>query len=344
MSAFDVKKIVSEKSKSKKKLGLDIGSFAVKAVELSSSSEKMAVSAFGSGRIASLSRQETADVIRKMLSQSGVTSKDAAISVSGPSVIERFITLPKMDEDALKGAIRFEAEKVIPFDINDCIIDHKVLGKDDRENKINVLLAAVKKDYLISRVKLVEDAGLTARLVDVDMFAAANAFLKCFKNPPDKTVAIMNMGASLTNVSILRGEVIYFARDIAMGGNDFNSVISKVLSLDAQAAEDLKLTPAGRMQDLIGCVKPVLNKLLDEVKLSFSYYENQTGKEIDQIYVSGGASGIAGLADAFQENFGSGPSVLNPMSFAEIGLGGTGSGSLEKTGASFTVAIGLALR
>ena len=344
VTASDAIKIIPTKSKLKKSLGLDIGSFAVKIVELSSSSDKMSVSAFGTVSIVNLSRQEAADSIKKLLVQSGVTLKEAAISVSGSSVIERFITLPKMDEEALKGAIKFEAEKLIPFDMSECVIDHKILGGDDRENKISVLLVAVKKDHLFSRVKLAEEAGLTVRLVDVDMFAAANAFMKCFKNPADKTVAILNMGASLTNISILRGEGVLFARDLAVGGNDFNSAISRVLSLDAGAAEELKLSPGEKIQDVIGSVKPVLNSLLDEVKLSFSYYENQTGKEIDEIYITGGGSAIVGLADAFQENFGSKPSVLNPMHFAEIGLAGSDKGPLEKTGSSFTVAIGLALR
>ncbi len=344
MAASDTKNTISAKSKLKKSLGLDIGSFAVKVVELSSSSGKMAVSAFGTAGIANLSRQEAADSIKKLLTQSGVTLKDAAISVSGNSVIERFITLPKMDEEALKGAIKFEAEKLIPFDLSECVIDHKILGGDERENKINVLLVAVKKEHLSLRLKLAEEAGLTVRLVDVDMFAAANAFMRCFKNPADKTVAILNMGASLTNISILRGEGIYFARDLAIGGNDFNSAISRLLGLDAGAAEELKLSPNEKMQDVIGCVRPVLNNLLDEVKLSFSYYENQTGKEIDEINVTGGGSGIVGLADAFQENFGSKPSILNPMHFAEVGLGGSDKGPLEKTGSSFTVAMGLALR
>ena len=344
MVAPDTKKTMPVKSKLKKTLGLDIGSFAVKVVELSSSSDKIIVSAFGTVSVVNLSRQESAESIKKLLSQSGVTLKDAAISVSGSSVIERFITLPKMDTEALKGAIKFEAEKLIPFDINDCVIDYKILGGDDRDNKISVLLVAVKKEHLSLRLKLVEEAGLTPRLVDVDMFAASNAFMRCFKNPADKTVAILNMGASLTNISILRGEGIYFARDLAVGGNDFSAAISRMLSLDAGAAEELKLSPNEKIQDVIGCVRPILNNLLDEVKMSFSYYENQTGKEIDEIYVTGGGSGIVGLADAFQENFGSKPSIFNPMHFAEVGLAGSDKGPLEKTGSSFTVAIGLALR
>lgn len=331
------------KARPKKGLGLDIGSFAVKAVELSST-DKAVISAFGVKNISKLSRQEAAGSIKELLEASGITSKSAVISVSGSSVIERFITLPKMDEEALKGAIKFEAEKFIPFDINESVLDHKIIGKDERENKINVLLVAVKRDYLANRIKLAEESGLTVSAVDVDVLASSNAFLKFVNNPPDKTAAVLNIGASLTNISILRGNNIYFARDLAVGGNDFNSAISKALGLDETAAEELKVSPGDKIQDVTGCVKPVLNTLLDDVKMSFSYYENQTGKEIDEVYVSGGSANIAGLAEAFQENLGAAPSIFNPMHFAEVGLPGSDKGPLEKTGGLFSVAVGLALR
>jgi len=338
-----IKNILTDRKHSKKSLGLDIGSFAVKAVELNAS-DKMAVSGFGVRNIFRLSRKEAADSIKELLPSSGITARTAAISVSGPSVIERFIFLPKMDEDALKGAVKFEAEKFIPFDINECVLDHKIIARDDRENKINVLLVAVKKDYLTNKIKLVEESGLTVSLVDVDAFASSNAFLKCFNNPADKTVAVLNIGASLTNISILRGENIYFARDLAIGGNDLTVATSKMLGVDEKAAEELKVSPGDRVQDVAGCIKPVLGNLIDEVKMSFSYYENQTGKEINEVYISGGGAGIAGLVDVFKENLGTGPSVLNPMHFAEVGLPGSDKGPLEKTGSLFSVAIGLALR
>jgi type IV pilus assembly protein PilM len=337
--------MIRSKSKTFKKLGLDIGSFAVKAIELSPGpSDKTTVSGFGSRNISGLSRQDAAISIKEMLLRSNIVLTEATISVSGPSVIERFISLPKMDEESLKGAIKFEAGKFIPFDINECVLDHKTIGRDDRENKINVLLVAVKKDYLLPKIKIAEEAGLNVKAVDVDIFAAANAFMKCFKNPPDKTAAILNIGASFTNVSILRGEHIFFARDLAAGGNDFTSAISKMLGLDEKAAEDLKISPGERAADVVGCSKPVLNNILDEVKLSFSYYENQTGKSIDEIYVSGGGAKIAGLADAFLENFGSKPSMWDPMCFAEIGVSGPEKDALTNSSGSFGVAMGLALR
>jgi type IV pilus assembly protein PilM len=345
IGGIDIKNIVKVGQKFQKRLGLDIGSFAAKAIEISpGASDKPVISGFAIRNISNLSKQEVAGSVKEMLLRSKIVVNEAAISVSGPAVIERFISLPKMDEESLKSAIKFEAEKFIPFDINECVLDHKVLGKDERENKINVLLVAVKRDHLMSRIKITEEAGLEARVVDVDILAASNAFLRCFKNPPEKTMAVLNIGASFTNVSILRGESIFFARDLAIGGNDFNAAISRLLGIDEKSAEELKANPNDRVQDVAGCVKPVLNSLFDEVKLSFSYYENQTGKGIDEIYVSGGSSNITGLAEAFSENFGSKPSAWNPMHFADISLQGPDKDVLEKSGNSFAVAMGLALR
>jgi len=325
-------------------VGLDIGSQTAKILELSGPYDKPALSGFGIRSISNLSARDSADSIREMVSKAGITEKSVTISMSGPSVIVRFISLPKMDEEALKGAIKYEAGKFIPFDMNDCVIDYKTIGRDDRENKLNVLLVAVKRDVLLGKIKMAEEAGLSARIVDVDVFALANAFLKCVPIPAEKTVALVNIGASFTNLSILRGQSIYFARDLSIGGKDFNAAISKILGLDENAAEALKVAPGARTEEVAGLVKPVLNNLLDEVKLSFSYYENQSGKNIDEVYLSGGGIGITGLSDVFQENLGSKPSIWNPTQLIDTSSFGSDKELLEKTGNSFAVAMGLALR
>jgi type IV pilus assembly protein PilM len=279
-----------------------------------------------------------------MVQKAGISEKSVSISMSGPSVIVRFISLPKMDEEALKGAMKYEAGKFIPFDMKDCAIDYKTIGKDDRENKLNILLVAVKRDVLMGKIKMVEDAGLSVSLVDVDVFALANAFMKCISIPTEKTVALVNIGASFTNLSILRAQSIYFARDLAIGGKDINAAISKTLGIDEKSAEELKVAPGEKLDEVAGLTKPVLNNLLDEVKLSFSYYENQSGKNIDEVYVSGGGSGMAGLSDVFQENLGSKPSIWNPMQFIDTVTHAFDKELLEKTGSSLAITVGLALR
>lgn len=335
------------------KVGLDIGTSAVKIVAVSGLPGKPVLSAVGVRAINGLSRKEIAESIKDLALESKISSKHVNISVSGPQLVVRFVTMPQMDAAALKGAMKFEAEKYIPFDINDCIVDFQTLEKNDKENKLNILLVAVKKEHVLSRIRLVEEAGFSVDLVDVDSFALANAFLKNFPNiAAEKTAALLNIGGSCTNLCILKGQAICFARDISVGGNDFNAAISKKSGIDQKESEALKILPAEKADDVTNCVKNVLTGLLDEVKLSFNYYENQGGKGIEEIYISGGSSSVIGLDESISETFGPVPSVWNPLQALAPAdeandLPDRVKGSLclpDKIKSSFCVAAGLALR
>ena len=328
------------------RIGIDIGSCAIKILQVSGPDDKPAVTAIGSRAIAGMTGQAISESLKSLAGELRLSDKDAVISLSGPSVIVRFISLPKMDETALKGAIRYEAEKFIPYNIADCVIDFQTLRKDYKDNKLNILLVAAKKEYVHEKIRLVSAAGFSVRVIDVDSFALANAFLRTHSPmDPNKSYAVLNIGGVHTNVSILKGESIYFARDIVVGGNDFTAAISKRLGLDQKAAEELKLHPQKEKEkDVTDCVKGILNDLLDEIKLSFGYYENQAGKGVDEIYISGGASGIASLEQILEETLGSKPISWNPMGFMDVASCGVASDVLDKMKNYFSVAAGLVLR
>ncbi len=301
-------------AKAKVRAGLDIGSDSLKAVEITSSGSITRLSALGIKKISGHSSDALADSIKALAEEAKMSAKEVAISVSGPDVIVRFITMPKMKEDDLRSAIKFEAEKFIPFNISDCITDFQVLEKDSGENKTSVLLAVAKKAHVLERMKAVEQAGFAVSLVDVDGFALANSFLRNFPSiDASKSFALINIGARLTNLSILRGLSIYFTRDMVRGAADF---------MAAQA----------------------LTGFMDEVRLSFSYYENQRGMGIDEIYISGGAANMAGLREAFTENFGSAPASWNPLQFLDAASLGLDAEFIEKQKHLFAISSGLALR
>ena len=328
------------------RIGLDVGSSAIKIIQVSGPADKPTVTGIGYKDISGLSGTEISDSLKSLATECRITAKDAAISLSGPSVIVRFITLPKMDESALKGAIRYEAEKFIPYNISDCIIDFQTLRKDEKENRLSILLVAAKKEYAQEKMKLVEAAGFSVRAVDVDSFALANAFLKNHeKMHLDKSYAILNIGGVHTNVSILKGDSIYFSRDIALGGNDFTLAISRKLGIDQKSAEELKLRPPkDKESGIMDCIKGTFNDLLDEVKLSFGYYENQAGKGVDEIYVSGGTSDIIGMEQVFEEMLGSKPAFWNSLEFMDTSSGSINPDLLKKKKNVFSVAAGLVLR
>ncbi|MDP2929255.1 MAG: type IV pilus assembly protein PilM [Candidatus Omnitrophota bacterium] len=332
-------------SKSKNKVGLDIGSFSVKMVEIAASGENLSLVCLGTKRASIAVREPLIEAIKSLSSEIKITAKEVAISVSGPSVIVRFVSMPKMRDDELKSAIRFEAEKYIPFAINDCVIDYQILRKNEKDGKFEILLVAVKKDFVMSRISVVEDCGYSVSVVDVDTFAIANAFIKSLsQSSAGKTVALLNIGSTFTNVGIIRDQVLRFSRDIAIGGDDFNQVIAKSLGIDAKASEDVKLSPKEHLQDMITCTKGVVNNLLEETRLSLSYYENQCGRGVDEICISGGSSGMPGMEALFQDAFESKPVFWDPLSFLDKSNSSLDTAFIEKAKSSFAVAAGLALR
>ncbi len=329
----------------KNKVGLDIGNFSVKMLEISGTKDRPALIGLGLKNISGLSKDEVSHSIKDLSLEAKITSSEVNISVSGPSVIIRFISMPKMKEEDLKSAIKFEAEKFIPFNINDCIIDSQILARDDRENKLNILLVAAKKDYVDEKIKMVTQAGLSVATVDVASFALANSFLRNFQSlDPNKTFALLNIGANITNLSILRSGTIAFARDVSIGSSNFNTSIAKNLNIPIESAEELKISPGEKAQDVVTSVKPVMNTLLDDLKLSFGYYENQSGRGIDEIYISGGGACTIGLDETFQDVLGSKPTIWNPLEFLDISSANLEKSEIDKIKNSFAISAGLAAR
>lgn len=343
MLNFDIKN--KFRPKPKNRVGLDLGSSAVKMLEIETAGDKSVLTRIGLKKLADPSRQTLIESVKSLSEELKLSTREVNISVSGPSVIVRFVSMPKMREDELKGAIRFEAEKYIPFAIDDCIIDYQVLKKNDKENKLDMLLVAVKKELILEKIAIIEECGLNASLVDTDTFAVANSFLRNFdQHDRDKAVALINIGASMTNVSIAHNGILCFSRDVAIGGSDFTTAISKSLNIDLAGAEDIKITPANKLQDVINCTRSMAQNFLDEMRLSFSYYENQSGRSIDEVYLSGGASCLAGLEAAFQEAFESKPFLWDPLKFLDLSRISQNADLAKKMGVSFAVAAGLAVR
>ena len=331
--------------KLKNRVGLDIGSSSVKIVEIASSGESASLICLGMTKASSSVREPLIEAIRSLSKEINVTAKEAVISVSGASVMVRFVSMPKMRDDELKGAIRFEAEKHIPFPINDCIIDHQILRKNDKEGKLEILLVAAKKDSIMNKVSIAEESGFSVSAVDVDTFAVANAFLRSPSHATaGKAAALLNIGSNFTNVGIVKDGVLCFARDIIIGGNDFNQAIAKTLNIDIKSAEDIKLSSKERLQEIAACMKGVTGNLLDETRLSLNYYENQCGRGVDEIYISGASAVIPSLEALFQEAFESKPVFWDPLSCLDKSRGAFDAALAEKMKSSFAVAVGLALR
>ena len=339
-------------------VGLDIGSSAVKAVELKPSGKGFKVTAFAIEPVppdsivdgAIIDGTAVADAIRRLFENKAFKTKEVAASLSGNAVIVKKISLPVMTEAELAESIYWEAEQYIPFDIQDVNIDYQILDAGrgaDSKGTMDVLLVAAKKEKIADYLGVITQAGRTAVVVDVDAFALQNAYEANYGLEPQSVVVLLNAGASAININILAGEQSVFTRDISSGGNAYTEAVQKELNLPFESAELLK---KGEVVDGVTFdeVKPVLHAMTEnvllEIQKTFDFFKATASSDrIDRIVLSGGASRVDGFAQALEERFGAPVETFDPfrkIAFEATKLGITDPASI----ATAAVAVGLALR
>ena len=182
-----------------------------------------------------------ASSITKIFADHGIKSKQVATSVSGHSVIVKKITMATMPEEELENAVRNEAQQHIPFEMSDVNLDYQVLSENLNAPEMDVLLVAVKKDKILNYTNALQLAGRQPVLVDVDAFALLNCYEYNYSPAANSTVALLNLGASVMNINIVKGTVPLFTRDVSVGGNQYTDALQKELDLNFEDAESLKL-------------------------------------------------------------------------------------------------------
>ena len=342
--------------KSKNLVGLDIGSSAVKLVELKDAKgggyrlvktgmETLSPEAIVDGAIMDASL--VVDTVNRVVSSLTVRNNDFGTSLSGHSVIIKKISLPTMSAEELAESIRWEAEQYVPFDINDVNLDYVVLDATGGET-MDVLLVAVKKDKIGDYTSVITQVGKTPALVDVDAFALQNAYEANYPIEPGRVVALVNIGASVTNVNVLSGMNTIFWRDISFGGNQYTDAIQKQLSLSFEQAETLKKgEPAGEhsMQDILPILRSVSEDLAQELQKTFDFFVATTSTEkIDQIFIAGGSARVVNLDTQLKERFGIPVEIMNPFRQIDIAGSSVSPEWLTENAPSLAVAVGLAVR
>ena len=228
-------------------VGLDIGSKFVKAVQVTETSGRYSITEYG---IAEVSPQvSVADVVAELFSKKAFKTKRVVTAVSGRFVFVRYISMPVMTDEELVNAAKYELGKYIPVEVDEVLHDSQKLeelaAQEGQEPEMRVLLVAAKRTFIDEHVAVLETAGLQPAVVDVDSFALGNAYeLSGSINPQaiaqGKLVALVDIGASKTNINIMSDSVSYFTREFYKGGDDLTDAISKKLSLEAREAESLK--------------------------------------------------------------------------------------------------------
>jgi len=345
--------------KSKSVVGLDIGSSAVKAVELKASGKTFKVIAFAMEPVppdsivdgAIIDGAAVAEAIRRVFENKAFKTKEVAASLSGNAVIVKKINLPVMTEAELAESIYWEAEQYIPFDIQDVNLDYQILDAgtgEDSKGTMDVLLVAAKKEKIADYTGVISQAGRVPIIVDVDAFALQNAYEANYGLEPGAVVVLLNAGASAININILTGDQSTFTRDISIGGNSYTEAVQKELNLPFDSAEQLKrgLPVEGiNPEDVTPVLHAMTENVLLEIQKTFDFFKATASSDrIDRIVLSGGASRVDGFEQALQERFNTLVEVFDPfkkISFDPQKLGITDAEGLSPTAA---VAVGLALR
>jgi type IV pilus assembly protein PilM len=344
--------------KNRSVVGLDIGSSAVKAVELKPAGKGFRVAAFGSEAVppdaivdgAIIDGVAVAESIRRVFERNAAfKAKDVCASLSGNAVIVKKITLPVMTESELAESIYWEAEQYIPFDIQDVNLDYQILdpgtGPDSR-GSMDVLLVAAKKEKIGDYTSVIAQAGRTPVIVDVDAFALQNAFEVNYGLEPGGIVVLLNAGASAININILQGDQSVFTRDISMGGNAYTEAVQRELDLDFDAAEQLKKgipVDGATFEDAQPILHAVTENVLLEIQKTFDFFKaTASSDQIDRIVLSGGASRVDAFAEMLQERFNAPVEEFNP--FRNVAWDAKKLGAAEDHAATAAIAVGLALR
>jgi type IV pilus assembly protein PilM len=351
--------------RSKDILGIDLGSTSVKIVQLSGRkvvrwhyeelSTKDAAPEVPMGERAPVYTQ----IINNFLTANKKHAKTAAISVSGNSVIVRYVKLPKLTHAELEKTIQFEAEPYIPFAIPEVNMGFHILGDviEEGQTKMETVLVAAKKDIIEQRLGIINSVGLRPSIVDVDAFSLESAYGLAF--PPgqeSETALLINIGANVTTMIIMENGLSRVVRDVFIAGNTINKSLQRIFDCSFEEAEALKkkgqilVTPdekeatlAQDDQDALqvsNTIVTVMKDLVAEIQRSLDFFLSQNpDRQVNRILLCGGSSKITGIDRYFSQELRLNVEKFDPFSSL------LGNDMPEPdVRAAFAVALGLATR
>lgn len=311
-------------SNKKGTLGIDIGASSIKLVEIGESSSGYVLNhiyyePLPGDLISDLSedaQHELVSRLKHVIKQSGTSASNVVTSLPGHSVIIKKSAFPPLEKDELRDLIHDEADKYLPIDnINDVYFDFQILGESENAVGMNdVLLVAAKKDIVESYTSIFKKAGLKLVVVDVDTFALETMFEANYEIDERDTVFIINIGASITNINVIKQNGSIFSRDFSLGGNSITHAIQQKMSVGVEEAEQMKRN--GYDVDLLEFAEPIML----EIERSVDYFRSAfAGEYIKQILLSGGSGKIKGLAESLMQRLSIETEIANP--FRNISLG-----------------------
>jgi type IV pilus assembly protein PilM len=340
-------------------IGIDISATSVKLVELSEGSNKtlrldryasepLPRGAMSDGNIEDIA--QVSETIRRVIAKSGTKIKKVSLGMPSSAVITKRIVLTGgVSEESLEMQVESEASQYIPFALDEVRLDFCVIDRAPNfTDEVEVMLAASRKEKIEDRVAVAESAGLKSVVMDIDSYAARSAVSRIIAQSDnggrDKIIALFQIGAKLTNISVLLNDQTVYEREQSFGGNQLTQEIARSYGLSFEEAEFKKKSeelPDGYEEDIL---RPFLETAALEVTRAIQFFFTSTPyNHIDQIYLAGGGSVLPGLLDIVASRTKILTEIINPFKGMELSPG-LREKQLHSDAPSYLIACGLAMR
>jgi type IV pilus assembly protein PilM len=340
-------------------LGLDITTSSVKLIELSESGGQFRVESYAAeptphnaiNEKAIVDAEAVGEAIRRAVKRSGAGAKEAAIAISGDAAITKVIQMPRtLNDSELEGQVELQADQYIPFPMEEVSYDFQVIGPSEKDPEmLDVLLVATRTENVEQRQAAVQAAGLVTRIVDVEAFALENACKLMTHQMPDggidRTIAVVDFGASSTTFSVLRNLKVIYTRDFAFGGQQLTEEIMRTYGLSMEEAGRAKKEgglPSNYQPEVLD---PFIDDMTQQVSRSLQFYlASGSGREQpDQILICGGCANISGVADVISSRVGITAEKGDPLGQMKMSSKAKAQ-AVKKDATALLTACGLALR
>jgi type IV pilus assembly protein PilM len=345
-------------NKSNTYLGLDISSTSVKLLELSKHNGRYRVEAYGVEPLPPNAVVEknisdvngVGDAIKRLVNRCKCGTRQVAVAVAGSAVITKTIEMDaQLSDDEMENQITVEADQYIPYPLDEVAIDFEVQGPSARSpDQVEVLLAACRRENVELREASLEVAGLKARIVDIEAHAMKRAFelvkSQLGSDSEDLVVAIIDIGATMTTVSVLAEDRAIYTREQIFGGKQLTEDIQRRYGLSLEEA-GLAKRQGGLPDDYDSEVlQPFKEAVLQQVTRSLQFFFSSSQyDDVDYIVLAGGTASIEGLAEMIENKLGTPTLIANP--FVDMSLASrVDANALANDAPAMMIACGLAMR
>src|SRR3990172_2217517 len=285
------------------------------------------------------------EAITLSLQAAGVTTKEVVTAVGGCDVIIKKIQIERVKEQQARELMRWEAEQHVPFDMESVELDFQILDPDGEGMEMNVLLVAAKRELVEAKLRVLQEAGLTPAIVDVDAFALHNAFEMNYPDAMQGVVALVNIGHEVTNINILDDGVPILTRDITVGTRRFREDLQRERGLSPEEAATL-LQGYDRSPHLDAVIEGRGEEIAVGIERAAAFLasSSRSAGQLRAVYLCGGGSRIPGLSDALGNRLRLEVSQANPLANLKVRDGALESLVTDEVAPLLMLPIGLALR